>query len=221
MAKPTSGKDAKPKDEEIKSSAKDGKQISTNLLLMINTVVLLVFLVIMTFIGNSIVKSTVKSEIAKVHPTEDMIAEDGSDVTQEEKGILLDLGDFILNLADPGVRRYLKVNVAIELTKTAEEIEAANAAATAAAGGGGHGGHGGHGAPAPVDPMQAVIAEMEQYKPAIRDAVISVLSSKTSDELSTPTGKEIAKEEIQDMVSAVFNGSREVLRVNFAQFIIQ
>ncbi len=220
MAKPTSGKDAKPKDEEIKTpSSKEGKQMSTNMLLMINTVVLMVFFVIMLFIGNSIVKSTVKSEISKVHPSEELIAEDGSEVTQEEKGILLDLGDFILNLADPATRRYLKVNVAIELTKTIEEIEAANAAATAAAHGGG--GHGGHGAPAPVDPMAAVIAEMEQYKPAIRDAVISVLSSKTSDELSTPTGKEIAKEEIQDMVSAVFNGAREVLRVNFAQFIIQ
>ncbi len=218
MAKPTSGKDLKPKDEEIKT-AKEGKQISTNMLLMVNTLILIVFFVIMTFIGSSIVKSTVKSEIAKVHPSEELIAEDGSEVTQEEKGILLDLGDFILNLADPATRRYLKVNVAIELTKTMEEVEAANAAANAAAHGGG--GHGGHGAPAPVDPMAAVIAEMEQYKPAIRDAVISVLSSKTSDELSTPTGKEIAKEEIQDMVSAVFNGSREVLRVNFAQFIIQ
>ena len=218
MAKPTSGKDLKPKDEEIKT-AKEGKQISTNMLLMVNTLILIVFFVIMTFIGSSIVKSTVKSEIAKVHPSEELIAEDGSEVTQEEKGILLDLGDFILNLADPATRRYLKVNVAIELTKTLEEVEAANAAANAAAHGGG--GHGGHGAPAPVDPMAAVIAEMEQYKPAIRDAVISVLSSKTSDELSTPTGKEIAKEEIQDMVSAVFNGSREVLRVNFAQFIIQ
>lgn len=218
MAKPTSGKDVKPKEEEIKT-VKEGKQVSTNMLLMINTIVLIVFFIIMTFIGNSIVKSTVKSEIAKVHPSEELIAEDGSEVTQEEKGILLDLGDFILNLADPATRRYLKVNVAIELTKTTAEIEAVNAAANAAAHGGG--GHGGHGAPAPVDPMAAVIAEMEQYKPAIRDAVISVLSSKTSDELSTPTGKEIAKEEIQDMVSAVFNGSREVLRVNFAQFIIQ
>ncbi|MBQ3101808.1 flagellar basal body-associated FliL family protein [bacterium] len=218
MAKPTSGKDVKPKEEEIKT-VKEGKQVSTNMLLMINTIVLIVFFIIMTFIGNSIVKSTVKSEIAKVHPSEELIAEDGSEVTQEEKGILLDLGDFILNLADPATRRYLKVNVAIELTKTTAEVEAVNAAANAAAHGGG--GHGGHGAPAPVDPMAAVIAEMEQYKPAIRDAVISVLSSKTSDELSTPTGKEIAKEEIQDMVSAVFNGSREVLRVNFAQFIIQ
>ncbi|MBR2386312.1 flagellar basal body-associated FliL family protein, partial [bacterium] len=67
----------------------------------------------------------------------------------------------------------------------------------------------------------AIIAEMEQYKPAIRDAVIYVLSGKTADELSSVTGKEIAKEEIQDLVSAIFNGGREVLRVNFAQFIIQ
>ena len=62
---------------------------------------------------------------------------------------------------------------------------------------------------------------MERYKPAIRDAVISVLSNKTSDELSSPTGKEIAKEEILEMVNNVFDGQREVMRVSFGQFIIQ
>ena len=79
----------------------------------------------------------------------------------------------------------------------------------------------GHGASAPVDPNEAIIAEMERYKPAIRDAIISVLSNKTSDELSTPTGKEIAKEEILAMVNNIFEGKREVMRVSFGQFIIQ
>ena len=51
--------------------------------------------------------------------------------------------------------------------------------------------------------------------------VISVLSNKTSDELSTPTGKEIAKEEILEMVNNIFEGQRDVIKVNFYQFIIQ
>ena len=71
------------------------------------------------------------------------------------------------------------------------------------------------------DLYQDIIAEMERYKPAIRDAIISVLSNKTSDELSTPTGKEIAKEEIQQMVNSIFEGQRETMRVSFGQFIIQ
>ena len=118
---------------------------------------------------------------------------------------------FILNLADINPRRYLKVNVAMELSKTPEEIEMLNAPQEKS---------GGHGA-APANPMESIAAEMEQYKPAVRDAIISVMSNKTSDELSTATGKELAKEEIKEMVNTVFNGQREVLRVSFGQFIIQ
>ena len=130
---------------------------------------------------------------------------------EDERGILLDLGDFILNLADITPRRYLKVNVAMELSKTPEEIELLNTPQKAS---------GGHGA-APANPMESIAAEMEQYKPAVRDAIISVMSNKTSDELSSATGKELAKEEIKEMVNTVFNGQREVLRVSFGQFIIQ
>ena len=106
--------------------------------------------------------------------------------------------------------------MAEEKEKTQEEIEAAHAAANAKP----SGGHG-HGSSAPVDPNALIIAEMERYKPAIRDAIISVLSNKTSDELSTPTGKEIAKEEILEMVNNIFEGQRDVIKVNFYQFIIQ
>ena len=104
----------------------------------------------------------------------------------------------------------------MELSKTQAEIEEAQLAAHAKP----SGGHG-HGASAPVDPNASIIAEMERYKPAIRDAVISVLSNKTSDELSTPTGKELSKEEILEMVNNIFEGEREALRVSFGQFIIQ
>ena len=62
---------------------------------------------------------------------------------------------------------------------------------------------------------------MAQYKPAIRDAVITALSSKTAEELATAPGKELAKEQIMNDVNAIFAGEREVLRVSFGQFIIQ
>ena len=39
-----------------------------------------------------------------------------------ERGIILDLGEFILNLSDPDVRKFLKVNVAIELSKKESDI---------------------------------------------------------------------------------------------------
>ena len=69
--------------------------------------------------------------------------------------------------------------------------------------------------------MKIIEAEMAQYKPAIRDAVISNFSSKTADEVMTSAGKELVKEQITEDVNAIFAGQREVLRVSFGQFIIQ
>jgi len=161
-----------------------------------------------------LLENSFNKKIAKLAPQQEETIAEEEDV--KHNGILLDLGEFILNLADINHRRYLKVGVAMELSKTQTEIEEAQLAAHAKP----SGGHG-HGASAPVDPNASIIAEMERYKPAIRDAVISVLSNKTSDELSTPTGKELAKEEILEMVNNIFEGEREALRVSFGQFIIQ
>ena len=85
----------------------------------------------------------------------------------------------------------------------------------------GGGGHGHGAAPAPVDPMEAIQKEMNQFKPAIRDAVITNLSSKTSAELASAAGKELAKEQISNDINSILGGEREVLRVSFGQFIIQ
>ena len=63
--------------------------------------------------------------------------------------------------------------------------------------------------------------EMNQFKPAIRDAVITNLSSKTSAELATTAGKELAKEQISNDINSILAGEREVIRVSFGQFIIQ
>lgn len=207
---------AKPLDKEDKNpnSKKIGLDLSPNMIMMLNNIVTLVVIIISMIVMYSLMNSSIDKKIAKLLPEAGQEELDEDEPKQE--GVLLDLGDFILNLADAGHRRYLKVGIAMELSKTEEESAAAAEAPKAS------GGHGGHGeAPAPVDPNEAIIAEMERYKPAIRDAVISVLSNKTSDELSSPTGKELAKEEILEMVNGIFDGKREVLRVSFGQFIIQ
>ena len=77
---------------------------------------------------------------------------------------------------------------------------------------------GGEGKSAAADPLDA---EMAQFKPAIRDSVITTLSSKSAAELSTVAGKELAKEQITEAVNGIFAGDREVLRVSFGDFIIQ
>lgn len=208
MAKPTENKEDKnPNGKKV--------EMSPTLLMMISNGVMLVVIIISLFVMYMLIESSMNKKIAQLAPENEQseVEEDGE---VRHEGILLDLGDFILNLADVNARRYLKVGIAMELSKTQAEIEAIEAAASAKP----SGGHG-HGSAPAADPNADIAAVMERYKPAIRDAIISVLSNKTSDELSTPTGKEIAKEEILEMVNNIFEGQREVTRVSFGQFIIQ
>ena len=204
MAKPVENK-----DDKMPNGKKEPVELSPTLMILLSNVVIVAVVIIAMIIMYVSLDSSFSKKIEKLLPENAESDEEGDEEKQE--GILLDLGDFILNLADIGVRRYLKVGVAIELSKTEAELAASSAPVKAS----------GHGEGAAPDPMAAIISEMDRYKPAIRDAVISVLSNKTSDELSSPTGKEIAKEEILEMVNGIFEGQREVMRVSFGQFIIQ
>ena len=203
---------AKPADNDSEKNIKKPLELNSSTMMLLSNVVVIIFVIISMIVMYTLLDSSIDKKLAKYLPEQEAVEAEGDDAPQQ--GILLDLGDFILNLADTTGRRYLKVGVAMELSKTEEEI---NMATAAPAKSGGHG----HEAAAPTDPNDAIIAEMERYKPAIRDAVISVLSNKTSEELSSPTGKEIAKEEILEMVNNIFDGQREVMRVSFGQFIIQ
>ena len=203
---------AKPADNNNDLNQKKGLELNSSTMTLLGNVIVIIFVVIANIVTYILLSSSLDKKLEKLLPEQEAVEEEESDAPQQ--GILLDLGDFILNLADTGKRSYLKVGVAIELSKTEEEIQAALAPAAKS------GGHG-HEAAAPADPNADIVAEMDRFKPAIRDAVISVLSNKTSDELSSPTGKEIAKEEILEMVNTIFDGQREVMRVSFGQFIIQ
>ena len=205
---------AKPTDKDDKNPNKKAA-IDPGLMMLISNGIMLIIIVVALFVVYFLIESSLDKKIAQLGIGAEQGEVEESGETRQE-GILLDLGDFILNLADTNARRYLKVGVAMELSKTPEEVEALEAAAHAPSGGG----HG-HGSAPTADPNAEIAAVMERYKPAIRDSIISVLSNKTSDELSTPTGKEIAKEEILDMVNNIFEGQREVMRVSFGQFIIQ
>ena len=205
MAKPTQ---AKEPEVQVKETKPDNgvNQILINVIT--TTIVCIIFIGVNYFLQSNLLTTHFKSVTAT------QAEEEASEsLDRPEKGIVLDLGDFTMNLSDIEPRRYLKANVAIEITNpeplVAEEPKKES---------GGHG-HGGE-APAP-DPKAAIVAEMEQYKPAIRDAVITVLTSKTSDELATTAGKELAKQQIAEAVNGIFDGEREVIRVSFGQFIMQ
>lgn len=206
MAKPNAPKDINPKDAKAKEPAAAENKGGGSKVLIINvfTTALIcgLFLVANYFMQDSLLSKKMTAEQATTEG--DAAATDES--TPEERGIIVDLGDFTMNLSDADNRRYLKVSVALELTKTATDEEPAKEKKGE-----------GEGAAA-ASPIET---EMAQFKPAIRDAIISALSSKTSAELSTTAGKELAKDEITDAVDSILGGEREVIRVSFGQFIMQ
>lgn len=184
----------------------------TKFLIMTLASIVIMFIV---FAGvNYVIMENLISQKMSTLPTAQEELDDSADEDEVQKGIIVDLGDFILNLCDESQKKYLKVNVALEVTKKDTDFPEQTETK-----GGGHGGHGE--AAAPADPMEAIQKEMNQYKPAIRDAVITNLSSKTSSELATAAGKELAKEQITNDINSILGGEREVIRVSFGQFIIQ
>lgn len=198
---------------ENEKAGNNGQQDFTKFLILTISSIVIMF-VVFAGVNYVVMENLITQKIGSLNTSQEELGEEGGDEDQIQKGIIVDLGDFILNLCDENQKKYLKVNVAIEVTKKDTDFPEAEPAK-----GGGHGGHGE--AAAPVDPMEAIQKEMNQFKPAIRDAVITNLSSKTSTELATAAGKELAKEQITNDINSILGGEREVLRVSFGQFIIQ
>lgn len=127
------------------------------------------------------------------------------------EGDLWTVGDaFIVNLADPAGKRFLKTMVTIKVAKdphAAEEKE----------GGGGHGG--GHGK-AP-DPAKAVGGRMNPWLPVYRDAIIRTLRRQTT---TTLFDQERVKAEIKVALNVLHQQDEripETLDVYFGDFVIQ
>ena len=215
MVKPTQPKGIKPKAELTETSDNEGSTALSGQKLIIIITLLTIIICILFIGGNYFIINTIfdskMSSFIKQTAHEEEEGEEG-DYERPQKGIILDLGEFILNLSNSDAKRYLKVNVALELSRADHDPDL-----SAHSDDGGHGGHGGGG----EDPVKLIEAEMNQYKPAIRDAIISVLSSKTTEELSSLAGKELSKEQITEAINPLFMGEREIIRVSFGTFIIQ
>ena len=196
--------------------AEENKQQDLTKFLIMTIVSIVIMFIVFAGVNYVVMENLITQKISTINTSQEEI-DDSGDEAEVQKGIIVDLGDFILNLCDESQKKYLKVNVAIEVSKKDTDFPVVDEKAAKS---GGHGGHGEAAAPA-ADPMEAIQNEMNQYKPAIRDAVITNLSSKTSAELATAAGKELAKEQITNDINSILGGEREVLRVSFGQFIIQ
>ncbi|RUM50582.1 MAG: flagellar basal body protein FliL [Hydrogenothermus sp.] len=102
----------------------------------------------------------------------------------EQIGIMYDLGNFVVNLADKDADRYLKINIVLEIEN------------------------------------EQVKMELEKRLPQIKDAITTLLITKTSEDLKTAEGMELLKEEIIKRVNAILPLGG-VKNVYFTEFVIQ
>lgn len=111
----------------------------------------------------------------------------------EHHARLMTFEPFVVNLADEGAARFLRTNVQLVISGGAE-------------GGGGHGG-----------PKGPSVEEMR-----VRSAILELLSSETSDKLTTPAGKDELKAHIQERAEELLETAEiEVEDVLFSDFVIQ
>ena len=200
--------DLKPK--VVRNNKGSNEFLKTVTINIISTVLLCIIFTCANFI---IQTNLLNSKLASINGVaDDAGAMDDEDTEQVKHGVVVDLGDFVLNLADENQRRYLKTNIALEISQAEAEEPTAEEPKK-------EGEKGGEGEAAPS--QTGLEKKLAEYKPAIRDAVITNLSSKTAVELSTAAGKELAKEQIMAAVNGILAGQNEVLRVSFGQFIIQ
>ena len=117
------------------------------------------------------------------------------------EGVLFDVGTKVINLADPGGRRYLKVGIFLEFAPhdTAWYTMATEQRAE----------------------LQALFeTEMATKQPVIEDLVISIISSKSFEQVYTLEGKEGLRQEIINRINQMLP-TQLVMYVYFNEFVVQ
>jgi flagellar basal body-associated protein FliL len=132
-------------------------------------------------------------------------------IEKPKVGMMYPLRDRVVNLADPGVMRYLKITVVLELADhSGKEIPKGEAYKKA---------------------QEHLKAEMAGTLPLFEDEITTILTSKTSAELMAADGKQRLREEIKARLNKALDkhashskdpkAKEEVLSVFFSDFIIQ
>lgn len=134
-----------------------------------------------------------------------------SGVSREVKpgeGVLLNMSTKIINLADPGGRKYIRLTVVLEFAPP-PVVESGGAK------GGGHGG-----GEEEADPNAAFLESINPYVPQMDDIVITILSTKTYEQLYTAEGKEALRQEIMNQINERIEAV-DVISVYFTEFVVQ
>jgi len=116
-------------------------------------------------------------------------------------GIMLNMSTKIINLVDPGGRKYIRLTVVVEVAPDNPEYESL--------------------------PEEEKTAYLEEFNaklntrlPIMDDTVITLLSTKTYEDLYTADGKEILREEILDILKEKLPDFH-IIAIYFTEFVVQ
>lgn len=117
------------------------------------------------------------------------------------EGIMVDMSTKIINLMDPSGRKYIRVTIVVEFAPDNPEYEAL-----------------------PEEEKAAYLAEFEEKLnsrlPIMDDTVITLLSTKTYEELYTAEGKEKLRLEIMQTLSQKLT-DLHIISIYFTEFVVQ
>jgi flagellar FliL protein len=166
--------------------------MSTKVLLILVGLVLLLVLVMgggMFMIYTKLPSASPKTAVSETEAGAEAISEKAK---PEEIGAVVSVDTFIVNLADPGGNRYLRVTMDLELV----------------------------GKPADKSAGKTAGDELAKRMPQIRDAILMILSTKRYVDISTPEGKSALREEILNAANGLL-ASSQISRIYFKEFVIQ
>jgi len=116
-------------------------------------------------------------------------------------GIYYDTGQRIVNLADPGGFRYLRISIVLEFLPDNPEYYKLTGEKL-------------------LQAQSDFRMSVDRQRPLIDDVILNVLSSKKFDEVFTVEGKELLREQLREQLnSAMLN--RHVQRVMITDFVVQ
>ena len=95
----------------------DSHGIELNKFLIISLLSTLILCIVFAGINYFVMENLLTQKISKINVSQEELADEEDTGDEIQHGIVVDLGDFILNLCDEAQKKYLKVNVAIEVSQ--------------------------------------------------------------------------------------------------------
>jgi len=128
------------------------------------------------------------------------------------EGVMIDTGTKIINLAETTGNKYIRINVVVEFAPAVPEVTGEEEAAA--------GGHGSEEAPAEDPAIIELTTAVNARLPMVNDTIITLLSSKSFEELYTAKGKEALRGELIQKLQGMMPEFK-IIGVYFTEFVVE